>query len=49
MSMYENFNITCNLHDAVIPFALIQYQETDWEFIMRIASLCNGYFVSGCL
>jgi len=43
MSMYENFNITCNLHDAVIPFALIQYQETDWEFIMRIASLCNGY------
>ena len=21
----------------------LQYQETDWEFIMRIASLCNGY------
>lgn len=39
---YKKAGVIFNMKDSSINTPLIQYQESDWEFIKRIASLCKS-------
>ncbi|WP_313186954.1 hypothetical protein [Lacrimispora sp.] len=44
----NSFNLLCSAEDKAVTNPFIQYEETDWEFLLRLSTHVHAPFIAAC-